>query len=394
MYYSKTKRQLSFEQLDNRIAMNGDMHSSHTSAPGQLGAVDFVVHFESRNASFARIAEQRIVLQNIVVQNIIALHPVNPPPPRQFEAILFRNNIGMKSRAEGESVSLPIANIPAQASDQFGTESANSSAAVVRSNPNVVSTSSSSVVSSQDPPQNGLVIPSTTREIVPSASTTRGAIAAPPVDSSTNRVGTAVGLLNPQSSVLQSQVHEARPCMAATLVQSFQTNLIIAASKPETTKSIENGMFTFSLRQNADRSIALNSRNEYRALRDYPNTDTRTLKNHLPAPKGMIEIGDTLEGHSKRLQQSIVSMASNNPFEILQLFIGSTNMVSNASRTIGHIAEPDESTELSTKEDSILSLAIGVVLVIAGRQCKLLRTAERPPSVRITRKIGRPQPLT
>ncbi len=408
MYYSKTKRHFSFEQLDSRIAMNGDMHPSLPIAQDQPGPVDFLLHFESRSVSIATIPVQRTVAQNFVV----VPNPVKPIP-RPFETGLFKSNTGMKTRAEGESVPPPIANSIAHASEQFGTESPNSSAALVRSSTSIGSTSSSSVgsssvVSSNVPPSpHGLVIPVSAREIVPAASTaTRGASAAPPVYSSTTRVGSAVGVLNPQCPLLQSQMHSERSSIAAASEQLLQPSLMMMASKSETTNSTENGMLTFSLRQKTERSIALNrsialsSGTEYRAKNAYPNTETIASRNRLPAPKGMIEIGDALQDHSKRLQQSMVWMACNNPFEILQLFIGSTNMVSNAWQTTGRNTEPKdntepkESTELASKEDSILSLAIGVVFVIAARQCKILQTAEKLPSLRFTRRSENPQPDT
>ncbi len=388
--------------------MNGDMHPSLPIAQEQPGPVDVVLHFESRNVSFATIPVQRAVVQNVVV----VPNPVKPIP-RQFEAGHFKSNTGMKSRAEGEFVPLPIANSIAHASEQFGAESPNSSAALVRSSPSIGSTSSGSVGSSSDvsshvlPYPHGLVIPVSAGEFVPAASpATRGASAAPPVDSSTTRVGTAVGVLNPPCPLLQSQMHSVRPSIAAASEQLLQPSLMMTASKSDTTDSAENGMLTFSLRQKTERSIALNrsialsSGNEYRAESAYRNIETIASRNRLPAPKGMIEIGDALEDHSKRLQPSMVSMACNNPFEILQLFIGSTNMVSNAWQTTGRNTEPEdntepeESTELASKEGSILSLAIGVVLVIAARQCKILHTAEKLPSLRFSPRSENPQPDT
>ncbi len=109
----------------------------------------------------------------------------------------------------------------------------------------------------------------------------------------------------------------------------------------------------------------------------------------LPVPKGMIDLRDQTVSSQG---QSVVSKASANPFEILQLFIGSSNMVQSRSESdapavspIGIGLDSRQSTELATKEDILFTLGVGAVLAIAIREGRirhrtepLLATVRRP----------------
>ena len=386
MRHPKPKRHLSFEQLDSRIAMNADMHPSVSFAYGQPQTGDFVLQFELRSVSFAR----NPTLQT--VQYVVSLRPYNPPQPHRFEGFLARGNEGMKSPPEAESSVVPSVAPPTQTSYQVVAASENPSSASVRSSPSVGSAISNLVVTRQDPPApNRSVVPTSSRELVP-ATTNSNRIAniAPILDASSTKASTAVGLPNPQVSVLQSQSISVRSSIANVSERPMQPSVMMTENKPESTKSTANGMLTFALRPNGDRSSGLvrpsdwNTRNEYRSENANLNADT-TFKHNLPIPKGMIEIGGNSEDHSHTLAQSKVSMASNNPFEILQLFIGSTNMVSHSCWTSGDEMERGESTEsTTTKEDSLLAIAVGVLFVIASRPSRI------QPSAGLQNKMGPP----
>ena len=401
MVHPPRKRQLAFEQLDNRIAMNGDMHPSASIAYEPLQTRDFAGHVEIRIASFAATFPSYAVVQHVVL-----IHPSNPPPPQTGHRMEqgLKNNTGMRTQAEGEFGHDERIIIPTHSVKTIGTDLAASNLPLVRSS--LDSTRSSVDVTNfridRSQPEassqtTGAVV-SSLRELV-AGNTIRSSSPAPLVDVSSAKSGIETSM-NTSSTVWQLQSHVNREPIASASTHVSQPKSLESAKRSESTKLVENGMLAFSMREAAYRSTeiesyrGLNPRNANRNLRDLQllqiaecnrlRTGSVDDSNRLPIPKGMIDIGGSIADISPHLSQSIVSRASNNPFEILQLFVGSTNMtetvgglasqVPSAFKMTGTDFQSSESTELATKEESFLALAIGVVFAMAFRQSKVQRT--------------------
>jgi hypothetical protein len=173
---------------------------------------------------------------------------------------------------------------------------------------------------------------------------------------------------------------------------------MVISPRAESAKTTKDGMLSFamngSLRVELDRPNGIQSKASRIRTQQQNDVLLRQMQNaqidsiidelavntkRLPAPKGMIEIRDLAENSQR---QSVVAKASTNPFEILQLFIGSSNMVQSRSEseaqslpTIGNGFDSPKSTELATKEDILVTLGIGAVLAIAIRESRVrLRT--------------------
>ncbi len=395
MFHPKRKRQLAFEQLDHRIAMNSDMHPFASVAYEPVPIRDFATRIEIRSVSIVTTFPAYAVVQYVVAQ-----HPLNPSPTQhRTEPVRLRINMGMRAPAEGESSQSVSINPPSQTVLSFGTSLAVSSAALARSSPDVSRSSVDVPSLNIDAPrpeprtQTPRAAASSPREFV-AAHPTRNSSPVPLMESSPAKVGGEAGLNSSQKTVLQSQSYLALELIASTSTQSLQPKNLALTKKTDTTNSAHNGMLTFSMREAADRSAATGSSREKNhgnrfetfsdlqlvqtAEADRLRTGILGSSKKLPVPKGMIEICASDAVNSQRRSQSTVSGGANNPFEILQLFIGSTNMVqgaggtqvSNASRMIETDSQSAESPELATKEDSILALAVGVVFAIAFRQNK------------------------
>ncbi len=408
MVHPKRKRHLAFEQLDNRIAMNSDMDPSASIAMEPLRTRDFIGHLEIRSVSFVTSVPVTNFPTYAVVQHVFVQRPLNPQPPpspHRTEPVRLKVNVGMRAPAEGES-SRNESVIPSSPSVQtFGANLAGSNGTLFGSSLTSTSSSVGATNLRFDGSQPGPLTlnPNTSgsalRELVASNST-RMSSPAPLVDATPAKSGVETVANTSQKAVLQSQSDLIREPIASTSTPVIQIKSLESAQRSETTASTENGMLTFTMRETAVRSTenrnfgGLHRRNGYRTLSnlqllqmaeaDRLRTEMAGTSKRLPTPKGMIEIDDSIADNSQKLVQSIVSRASNNPFEILQLFVGSTNMVqaadglasqvSNAPRMIGTDSQGLESTEMATKEDSILALAVGVVFAMAfrkNRSCKI-----------------------
>ncbi len=401
MVHPKRKRQLSFEQLDSRIAMNSDMHPSASITFGRLESHDFVGHLELRSVSFVTNVAVTSVPTYAVVQHVFVQRVSNPPPltsPHRMEPGRLKVNVGMRAPAEGESRRNESVIPPSPTTQSLGTNLTVSDSSSFGTGPD--STRSSVGVtnlriddSKLGPPT---LTPSATgsppRELVASNST-RVSSLAPLMDASPAKSGVEAVANTSPKAVLQSPSDLVRAPIASSTAPVLQPKSLEPAKRSETITSTENGMLTFSMREAADRSSengsfgGLHRRNGDRTLSDLQlmhmadadrlRTELAGTSKRLPAPKGMIEIDDSLAENLQKIASSTVSRASNNPFEILQLFVGSTNMVqgadgmasqvSNGSRMIGTVSQVD-STEFAPKEDSILALAVGVAFAMAFRK--------------------------
>lgn len=405
MVHPKRKRHLAFEQLDNRIAMNSDMRPSASIAFGPLQTHDFAGRLELRSVSFVTSVPTYAVVQHVFVQR-----PSNPPAiSHRAEPVRSKVNTGMRAPAEGESIrNERVIPPPSPTVPTFGTNFAgfNSSS----SESSLDSTSSRVAVTNLriDGPQSGPLTHtpsasgSSPRELVTSNST-RVTSPVPIVDASPVKSGGEAVATMSQKAVLQSQLDLVRAPIASASAPVLQPKSLESAKRSESTISTENGMLTFLMREAADRTTengsygGLPRRNGNRMLGDLPllqiaeadrsRIELTGTSNRLPAPQGMLEIDASLTENSQKPAHSTVSRASHNPFEILHLFIGSTNMVqgadglashvSNASRMIGTDCQGLDSTELATKEDSILALAIGVVFAITFRKDKVQNSIDK-----------------
>ncbi len=416
MVHPKRKRQLSFEQLDNRIAMNSDMHPSVSISMEPLRTCDFIGRMELRSVTFVTSVPVTSVPKYAVVQNVFVQRPVNPQPtpsPHRLDPVRSKVNLGMRAPAEGESSRSESVIPPSQTGETFRTNLAGSNRSLFGSSLASIRSSFGSANLRIDGSQSGplAVNPSTSgsahRELVASNST-RVSSPAPLADASPAKSGVAAFANTSQKAVLQSQSNLIREPIASTSTPVLQPKSLEPARRSEPTASTENGMLTFSMRETADRSTengsvsGLHRRNGNRALSDLQlfqmvgadrlRTELAGTSKRLPTPKGMIEIDDCTADNSLKPAPSIISRASSNTFEILQLFIGSTNMVqgagelasqvSNASRMIGTVSQGSDSTELATKEDSILALAVGVVFAMTFRQNRGSQIAKPVSAIR------------
>ena len=383
MVHPKRKRHLAFEQLDNRIAMNSDMHPSASITFVPLQTHDFAGNLEIRSVTFVTRVPVTIVPAYAVVQHVFIPRPLNLPPqssPHRMEPVRLKVNVGMRALAEGESSRNERVIPPSPTVQTFGT--------------NLAGSNSSSFGSSLD---------STSSSVGVTNLRIDGSQPTPLVDASPTKSGVEAVANTPQKAVLQSQSDLARATIASTSEPVLQPKNLESAKRSETTTSTENGMLTFSVREAANRSTEKESFGGLHRRTGYPlRSDLQLLQmaeadrlrterigtsKRLPTPKGMIEIGDSLADNSQKIPQSIVSRASHNPFEIFQLFIGSTNMVqaadglasqvSNATKMIGTESQELNSTELATKEDSILALVIGVVFAMTFRKGKVQNSMEK-----------------
>jgi len=218
----------------------------------------------------------------------------------------------------------------------------------------------------------------------------------PLADSSTAKTGFNSTSVAPRDIVLQSKSTIKEIAVGPSTSKTItQTGLV--GPKTETAKPTKDGMLAFSMESggirtestlsDSERIKATRVRSQHqnevllrqmqRAQVDALIDDLAFNAKGLPVPKGMIEIRD----HAVRSQrQGLVAKASSNPFEILQLFIGCSNMVqsqnaleSQATNTIeiGIGYDSPESTDLATKEDILVTLGIGAALAIAIRESKI-----------------------
>jgi len=414
MVHPKRKRHLAFEQLDNRIAMNSDLDPFASFAHDYPQNRDFAGRLELRSVTFVTSAPVTGAPAYAVVQYVVVQRPLNPQlPPSTFrmEPVRSKVNMGMRATAEGESSRNESVITSSQTGQTFGTNLAGSNSTLFGTS--LTSTSSSvggtnlRIDGSQPGPLtlNPNTSGSALRELVASNST-RLSSPAPLADASPAKSGVETVANTSQKAVLQSQSNLIREPIASISTPVMQIKSLESAKRSETTASTENGMLTFSMRDTADRSTengnfgGLHRRNGSRTLSDLQflqmaeadrlRTEMAGTSKRLPTPNGMIEIDDRIADNSQKLAQSIVSRASNNPFEILQLFVGSTNMVqgadasqvSNASRLVGTDAQGLDSTELATKEDSILALAVGVVFAMAFRKNRSCQIANPLSAIR------------
>ncbi len=172
---------------------------------------------------------------------------------------------------------------------------------------------------------------------------------------------------------------------------SANTHAIVR--RVESTKT--NGDGTVDIRLRGDHhekgatSIATlrSNREQSNAVRDSlaQETTRRSVTNRnfdrLPMPDGMIEIVDD-RGMlvARRACEPSLAMASNNPFEVLQLFVGSSNMIhsngqpaaaSMASLSMGSLTQSDDASGMVSNDDLWTMVATGVAFAIVLRYSRI-----------------------
>ena len=431
MVRQKSKRHLSFEQLDARIAMNGD------SYPLRL------IGFESASRNYAPSIQVRTVilanrsasieLQQIEIQQFASLrflpkydffrfnaHPshgkmiaegegldrsdkqTQTPPSHSPGNAFAEGEIQGKPPAKVHGAESPIlsANPPTPSVTPILTVTQSSVSAAVKQN---LQPSASSVGQNQSVSRPELNL-SKPLSLQPQSSdlvadsTIRTASASPLSDNLTSKRDYNSVSIAPQVSVLQSKSSLNDHASVSSNAKGLTQTEMVISPRTESAKTTKDGMLSFamngSLRAELDRPNGIQSKASRIRTQQQNDVLLRQIQDaqidsiidelavntkRLPAPKGMIEIRNFVE-HSQR--QSVVAKASANPFEILQLFIGSSNMVQSRSESeaqslpaIGNGFDSPKSTELATKEDILVTLGIGAVLAIAIRESRVrLRT--------------------
>jgi len=408
MLRQKWNRRLSFEQLDNRIALNSDMQPSVSVGTTSSLSREFGQQLETRSRSVSTI----LVLQ-LVSQRTLFFSPTHHPN-------------AMESRPEGEARSDVIFAPPTSASlktsidltkliqgiaqsesesNHFRIQGTQQVSPIILriltpiavqtvqreiTQPSIAVAVASNSLSSNSPIN---AAPRSFGGPVPFAATS-STIAGSTFQLASNSLTTSN-----QTTVLNSSLNSEKPYIARALTQPSRLSHDSTA-KSDASAFTANGMLSFSLREANDRSTGLGcpSSPNQRTGSEYSrnsrmnvttasglNAEMVAYSNRLPTPNGMIEIRENDSERPERMKNKMVSKAGSNPFEILQWFVGSTNMVqtgktrsslTSPSVTIDNDVEQVGSAKLTTKQESLLALATGALFVVALR-LKHLRYANQ-----------------
>lgn len=151
---------------------------------------------------------------------------------------------------------------------------------------------------------------------------------------------------------------------------------IYVQSRSETQAKIQDPLLSTNARpQNAEKQIVADQSS---VPLDKVNSTIRYRGNRLPTPAGMIEIVDDHGATASTGRELKVSTASLNPFEVLQLFVGSSNMTDHGSseaRTLSLSALSgsellDDGGEVS-RDDIVLVMATGILVSVAVKYGRL-----------------------
>jgi len=398
MVHEKWKRHLSFEELDTRIAMNADMaplraiafESSALESPSKNYGSSIEIRSISVSVAYASVDRQQIEIRQIEIRQEAILRILPKYEFIRFNAgrLLEEMNGEGEGRggndhapaslqyrvfekvADGEFVVKPA--LPVRVSDSQVASILQLNAGLNAVKTKLPQSTNNHIrnqaVSRPEPIEQRPL--STQPQIEPqpntqiAASAIQTTSASPLSDTSIAKTG-----FNSVSGIVGPKTESAKPTKDGMLSFSMDTCGVQAKSTlsgSETPKVIR-------VRSQHQNEVLL--RQMHRAQVDSLIDELAVNAKGLPVPKGMIEIRD----HAYNSQiQGVVSKAGTNPFEILQLFIGSSNMVqsknaleSQATNTVGISSDSPESTELATKEDILVTLGIGAVLAIAIRESKI-----------------------
>ena len=235
---------------------------------------------------------------------------------------------------------------------------------------------------------------------LPSSAFVRTAIQAPLGSLTTAKGNTDYISLESRSSLKLFQTNSIEPFVAPTPFKDTRSDHPSSEIKNRAKLPVEDGMLRFAMKvpfafETAGSTDPKNSRTwsrDNQAWDDSKKSTVRsnrgeviTISSRLPLPKGMIEVKDRPEDLKQR---SLSSKTSSNPFEILQLFIGSTNdeptkiSQSQGDRTrdvdsaIASWNEPLEEGEPTTREDLLVALGIGAAFAVAIRESATQRSAK------------------
>lgn len=422
MVRQKSKRHLSFEQLDARIALNSDSYplrligfESPSRNDGPSREVRTVI-FANRSGS---VEIQQIGIQQLPAYRFLpkydfvrfnahpslgkmtgegedagrAEHPTQPPPSHSPGNTLAEGELQVKPSAQVRGSEPPIVSVTPHTLS--ATQSSVSAAVKQNSQQSAASTGQNQSVSR---PESSVTKPLSLQaqsSNLVNSSAIRTVSASPLSDNLNSKRDFHPVSIVPQVSVLQSKSSLNELASVSSNAKGLtQTSQVIGANT-ESAKPTKDGMLTFAMdgslraelnRPNGTQSKASLLRTQQQSealLRQIQRAQVESIidelavnAKRLPVPKGMIEIRDQA-ANSQRL--GVVSKASTNPFEVLQLFIGSTNMVQSRSESdaqapsaIGVGFDSQESAELATKEDILVTLGIGAVLAIAIRESRVL----------------------
>ena len=367
----KWNRRLCFEQLDNRIALYSDMHPSLSVGTTPSLLREFGRPLETRSRSISTI----VVLQSNSQRTLffsLSHYPHSMEARPEGEARPESESNVLRFEAAPQ-VSQIISRIPNPVAIQTAPREFTP--------PSIAEAFGSNSVSSGSPGDAALHSIASPVPLIVTSST---------IASSTLQLDFTSLITSNHETVLNPILQREKPTFAPALGQQSPLSSDTTA-RSDATAFTANGMHSFSMREANDRSNGLgrsrspNKRNgsEYsRHLQmDLSKASDRTSEmvaysNRLPAPNGMIEVRDNDVDRSERMKNKRVSKPGTNPFEILQWFVGSTNMVqtgniritlSSSSVPIGKDAEQGESAKLPTKQAFILALATGTLFVVAVR---------------------------
>lgn len=419
MVRQNSKRHLSFEQLDTRIALNSDAHP--------LNSIVFDLTPRSHGRSIelrsillsdsdASVAIQRLEIQQVAKPHYLPTFELVRLSFKTFDREMNREMIGEAEGRVGSDRSIPsptsrgsaepfaavLAVRPAvkQPFDNAGTST------ISNSQPNAsapvkqdVQISGSHLGQSQNlsRPESSLPKPLSSQpqsNTLIAASPIRTINSTPISDSLiAKRDGNSVSVA-PQATTMQWKSSLNEFVSVPTTAKTLSPTEWIVDPKAESAKPTKEGMLAFSMDVSSHpsrveptegtSSSASRVRSQHSSemlLRQMQKTQVDSIidplaysAKRLPVPTGMIEIHDHV-GSVQR--QGFGGNASSNPFEVLQLFIGSTNMVQSridlekqSTSAFGIGSESLESTELATSEDILVTLGIGAVLAIALRETR------------------------
>ena len=417
MVHQKWKRHLSFEELDKRIAMNSDANPLRSIAfelPAKIHGPSFEMQnvLLSERASSVAIQQfemrqfdsQQIQVQQIAIPRFVPRYEFIRFNPRQLVGKMIGEGEGrvgsdhappsLLTRVQGivipEGEVVKSAN-PSRVPDPIASP-------VVPLPAGLIAVKQDLQRSTHNPTQSQVISrpesivlialsPSAQPNVLTPSASIRTIDAAPLSD-----VLTARSVVHPVSASPQEVVFQPKAALNVTAVVSptarelTQTDFV-ARKRIESTKPTKDGMFLFSMdtgyvttksgpssspQMRGSRQSEVDSRQLQRTHVESTIDALATNTKRLPVPNGMIEIREIVENSPR---PELVAKANVNPFEILQLFIGSSNMmqspVSSESRSANASVvglDSKESTENASNEDIVVTLGIGAVLAIALRE--------------------------
>ncbi len=380
------KRVLTLEQLDSRIALNGDMQPFASVQFARVPPHDDVGRFEVRHSRFS-IQDSTPAIQQK------QLHF----PPQRFEFIRFSLPHEMHAKAEGEAHSVQAVVLSIPSMQQTNKASPRPSPLIAESNksntrPELVIPSRAAESDNQI--MSGAIANQTPERKSVNVIGTPGKSPAPiTITSPSNTLVSLSASVQPQDITTRSISFAEKSIFAQNVTSNLSSGDLLPAKKNACTTPAVTGMLLFSMqgtqnKPNSNERMESSTRiGERLNAMDQAILAENTRLNRqmaggsrrLPIPKGMIEIRE-VDDNSVGEQQAILFKASSSPFEIIQLVFGSNNMIHGSNARSIQDSEPGETSLQATREDSILALALGVLFALTLRQKQLANRLTQLPS--------------